>query len=355
MHAIAAGRTATERAVACNNYGTYLFNQGRANDALRQFERIEWASAAPDTRAVCRYNYGQVLTGLKRDTDALAQYERAAAADPLYRPAVEAAVDALREKGELTRIAELASGLVTRGHADLAHKELRRILLSYKETEHPDSVRLLAAYVDCLAVLKPDPVVFADTEYWDLQALRVASATLARPIQDVMSAYGGDFRAPLDNQAAARERFSGWAGIDPEEPTAATSSFARLLVAVGDVYANPPRELPPDSRESPVPQWLARWVVRFDNKPKPAAALNRYLAAWQLDRTNADAALKAALLLLMDQREQLDPDGRRMRRLLDEMYARKGDAYRYPPRQGRPGGMAHADAAPRRPGADLRA
>jgi tetratricopeptide (TPR) repeat protein len=284
---------AGQQAYARNGLGVLLLRQGKTVESLAAFREIDMDRIAPPARFAYVYNYGRALEKSQDLQSAYVQYRRALELQPRFEPAIESAFRVLRQSSppNIRGAVGLGRQLVERGAAAFTAGQIHALLKAWSTA--PDAIELLTVLVQYYVSASVDPAHFEKFESGDLRSLGAATPALKRPIDEIHTAYFGDF-PPSFYHGAARDIFRSWA-----YPREHAALFSALLKKVGAYY---------DQREA------------------PEKALPRFSAAWMLNPADSEAAVYAAAVI-RDHAKTLDPQGQLFKQLLETLFMQKGEAY----------------------------
>lgn len=282
-----------QQAYARNSLGVLLLRQGKTSESVAVFREIDLERIAPVTRFAYVYNYGRALEKNRDLQSAYAQYRRTLELQPRFEPAIESAFRVLQQSSppNIREAAGLGRQLVERGSAAFTARQIHALLKAWSTA--PDVTELLTVLVQYYVSASVDPAQFDKSESGDLRGLGATSPALSRPIDEIHTAYFGNFPANF-HHGAARDVFRSWAYSRER-----AALFSALLKRIGDYY---------DSREA------------------PDKALPRYSAAWMLNTADSEPAVYAAAII-RDHAKTLDPQGRLFNQLLETLFMQKGGAY----------------------------
>ncbi len=284
---------ADQQAYARNGLGVVLLRQGKAVESLAAFRGIDMDGIAPTARFAYLYNYGRALERNDELQTAYAQYRRALELQPRFEPAIEGAFRVLRQspRPNIKEAVGFGQQLVVRGSGAFTARQIHTLLKAWNAA--PDASELLTVLVQYYISASVDPVQFQEVELGDLRSLGATTPALRSPIDEILTAYVGNF-PPSFHHGPARNIFRSWA-YPPEH----AALFSALLKSVGAYY---------DQRET------------------PEKALPRFSAAWMLNPSDSEAAVYAAAIV-RDHAKALDPQGQLFNQLLETLFMQKGEAY----------------------------
>jgi len=294
--AIQAG-TPAQQNLGRNDLGALLLQEKRNADALDVLRRID-LNGDPARRFVYQYNVGRAWEVNRRPAEALAAYLGAVTARPAFTSAVDAALSLLENAARLDANAAvtLTTVLLSNGETRPAARVTSRLLSRW--AGDAAAPRLLAMRLRWLVAASIDLPTCRSQEVPLLDRLR-ASAELRALVQDIKRVCL-DEALPDRLQIGDRSGFaSQWmAGQRPlrdalDYPRA---SFAAFVTAVGR---------------------------QFEDRENYGQALARYMAAWTLDKSNAESAVNAAMLL--QAHPDVDRTGGALDALIENIFAAKGD------------------------------
>lgn len=290
-----------QQLIARNNLASINLDQGDSAAALKVFdEGYATAKAIPEpaVRSQYLFNYAQALERApgKQGRNAADLYREAFIADPRRREAADAGLKLTLSQRNIARAAEFAQLLIDRGHLELAEKRLREALDNTQVRQSPDAYLLVGSLMNLIAAQKVSPAEFG--KRWD--------------------PYVGALGTGLESRAETMRKLLQLGYAAPEKiPQIEYSYQAREALGMGNL------------REPQIVQVSTYWTqigsVRVA-AGESRAAFSLYSIAWLVDRKNMDAALNKANMLL-ERREEIDPDGRVLDRMTDELFQGKGDAY----------------------------
>jgi tetratricopeptide (TPR) repeat protein len=293
-----------ERIIARNNYAAIALQQERIDEAMSTLDQgYETAKRLTDRAAQARYlfNYGRMVERHADPNDALTLYREAYLADPRRPQAAEAGVDLALRLGVLPAAAVLLQGLVVEGHPAAAEPYLKALTGEPALAGEPTFTAIVEVFYDYLPAARVEPARFA--KVWRAPLQRMApdlAREAAERLDLVFLAYDPEPPIIFDSYQV-RARYAPWFG-SPEDSRGAAEILARpsqFLTAMGEIHAD---------------------LGRLGH------ALALYAAAWAMNTANLDAGLYAASLLL-EYPEELDPEGRYLRRFISNLFAGKGEAY----------------------------
>ena len=282
-----------QQAYARNGLGVVLLRQGKTVESLAAFREIDMDRIAPPARFAYVYNYGRALEKNDDLQTAYVQYRRALELQPKFEPAIESAFRVLRHSSppNIREAVGLGRQLVERGSAAFTAGQIHALLKAWSTA--PDAFELLTVLVQYYVSASVDPAQFEKFESKELRSLGAATPALNRPIDEIHTAYFGNFPSDF-HHGPARDIFRSWA-----YPREHAALFSALLKKVGGYY---------DQRES------------------PEKALPRFSAAWMLNPADSEAAVYAAAIV-RDHAKTLDPQGQLFNQLLETLFMQKGEAY----------------------------
>jgi tetratricopeptide (TPR) repeat protein len=264
---------------AQNNLGVLYFRQGNTAAAINVFKETKLeADVQPREKANFYYNFGHVLEK-QQPNQALQKYEQALQLNPEHRLAAEGAFRVLLnpaakpdaehdEDKYVVQAVKLADTFVKQGNSDVAVRAIGKRLESDRPTARAQE--LLAVLVRSYAERGVTPEQFRRSEWAKLQRMQQTQPQLKRAIDDIHTAYQGDFPTLL-RRTEVRQFFPSWI-----ETESLRTSFGSLLQSLGNWYA-----LQPEEKKKP-----------GDNE----RALKYYAATWLLDPQSTRAAVRTAAL-----------------------------------------------------------
>jgi tetratricopeptide (TPR) repeat protein len=282
-----------QQAYARNGLGVVLLRQGKTVESLAAFRAIDMDKVAPPTRFAYVYNYGRALEKNDDLQTAYVQYRRALQLQPRFEPAIESAFRVLRQSSppNVKEAVGLSRQLIERGSGAFTAGQIHTLLKVWSTA--PDAIELLTVLLQYYVSASVDPEQFEKFESGDLRSVAAATPAMNRPIDEIHTAYFGDF-SPSFRHGPARDMFRSWA-----YPREHAALFSALLKKVGAYY---------DQREA------------------PQKALPRFAAAWMLNPSDSEAAVYAAAIV-RDHAKTLDPNGQLFNELLQTLFMQKGEAY----------------------------
>jgi tetratricopeptide (TPR) repeat protein len=278
---------------AQNNKGALLIREGKVQDAVTVFRQIDPMAIDPGKKFIYEYNLGRALELNGNFEGSYEKYVMAVKGNADFEPAISGAFRVLyrMHPAPIQNAADLGNLLLAREKQNSAILHIRESLNIWpKEAE---AQRLLAVWLRHAALRSVTPPEFEQSEWSALASLLEHSPQLREPIQEVKLAYLGTLPMVLEDSAAIG-LFPAWAG----KPWR-TEPMSLCLKSVGDYY------------------------VRSGSHQR---ALAHYSAAWMLDRSNAEAALAAAVLL-RDHADLLPSNERLIESLIPVIFEAKGRAY----------------------------
>ncbi|HET8922566.1 MAG TPA: hypothetical protein VFN26_06170 [Candidatus Acidoferrum sp.] len=284
---------ADQQASARNGLGVVLLRQGKTVESLAAFRAIDMDKVAPPARFAYFYNYGRALEKNADFHTAYEQYRRALELQPRFEPAIESAFRVLRRSSppNVKEAVGLGRQLIEHGSGAFTAGQIHNLLKEWSTA--PDAIEVLAVLLQYYTSASLDPAQFEKFEWGDLRNLAAATPALNRPIDEIRTAYFGNFSSSF-HHGPARDTFRSWA-----YPREHAALFSALLKKVGAYY---------------------------DEHEAPEKALPRFAAAWMLNPFDSEAAVYAAAII-RDHSKTLDPKGQLFNELLQTLFKQKGEAY----------------------------
>jgi tetratricopeptide (TPR) repeat protein len=278
-----------ERSWAANNLAVLLLKSGRKQEALQAIQDVEVPDSMPaQQRAIFNYNIARTYELNGQTEFAWKHYSDAYSANPNFTQAAEGGFRllAMETTPQVQEGVRLSNDAIKSGHASVAREPL--LILLHRWATAGDAQQLLANLVRCYAEQRLPPRDFRAHEAGRLSEAVAAAPRLKEAADQVSTAYDGEISPrPFEAIGAfSMWRNSGWQ----------STSLASLLKVA------------------------AAWFA--DNK-RPALALGRYMAAWELTR---DPQYAMEFASLVSQQPQLDQSGL-LNDLLESMFMEKGASY----------------------------
>ncbi len=294
--AIEAG-TPTQQDLARNDLGTLLLKEQRYAEALDVLRRLD-QSRDPARRFVYSYNVGRAYEANRQSTAALTAYLRAVAGRPAFTPAVDSSLALLEgaERLDADAAVALVTTLLSNGEIRSAGRVTSRLLTRWAADNA--APRLLALWLRRFVAASIDLPTCQKSEVPFLDSLR-GSNDLRAFIQDVK-------RACLDDKLPERLQFGDRSGF--------SSRWMAGWRPVRDILDNP---------RTSFAAFLTAIGRQFEERQDYRQALVRHLAAWALDKSNAESAVNAAMVL--QAHPDTDRTGGVLDALIEDIFAAKGD------------------------------
>lgn len=297
-----------QQLAARNNLAAIDFAEGDSAAALQVLDEgyaTAKASAAPPVRSQYFYNYAQALeriTGPKsrNPTDL---YREAFIADPRRREAADAGLKSALSQGNVGTAADFVDLLVEKGHLELAEKRLREALDDGKVRKNADAYLLVSSLMGLVGAQNLSVPDFQ--KRWD---------AYVRGLGDGLDSRANSIRTLLQLGYAAPDRL---ASLLQGAPPGFGSYHVKDKLGISGM---------PASQVSRLSTYLWQTGRVRAAGDESGAALSLYSLAWLINPENINAATAKANLLL-ERRQEIDPDGRQLNRFVEELFAGKGGAY----------------------------
>lgn len=280
--------TPAQKNLAMNNLANLLLKQGKADEALQYFGKLNLDFVADRERFVYEYNHGRALEVHGDSQAAFQKYVSSLSKQPGFSQAFQGARRILLAS-EAPKIDE-SINLAALSPAREQQNEVREYLYAAlsKWGSDPKSEKLLVPLVKSYTISNLTRDAFEKGEKGTLEELDSQYPELSFRISSIKGAY-----------------------VDHLSPGRVPSFLGRRRV----------------SHEEMIFSEFVKMIAReYENKGVMDQALARYFQAWEVNPDDAETVLQAAFIL-QNHAQQVDSNGRILERLVDSLFGFKGDAY----------------------------
>jgi len=297
-----------QQLVARNNLAAIEFAEGNSEAALKTLdEGYAAAKASADTSVKSHYffNYAQALERSPgpKSRDASELYREAFVADPRRREAADAGMKSALAQGKVGRAADFVDLMVEKGHLELAEQRVREALDDEKVRQNPDAYLMMSSLMSLIGAQK-----------LSLPDYRKRWETHVRGLGPGLDERANTMRTLLQLGYGPRERLD---GLLQGAPMYESSRYIKQKLGIARL---------PGPQAARVSTYLWQTGRARAAGGESGAALSLYSLAWLVNAENINAATAKANLLL-ERRNEIDPDGKKLDRFIEELFAGKGGAY----------------------------